>query len=590
MATREVVFNARDTGVSSKVQEIRDSAKELGQEMLEDSRRVSNSAAETIKHYEAQVRLLEKRNRLESQASQISLQERRDDAKADATTDQERAEIDKQFSERTSEIRQGSKEDQMQIDLLREIVSTIREESIRTVRQSEESSSRSRNSASLDPESIEGRLAEQLRQESSSPRGGGVDSSRGGAGFGVQAIDTTAGVLGASSAGEVAGLGLSRFGRAGAAGLVAYGAMKVGGAIVGSAQDREQQLMNIGSLTGQGSEDLLGFGRDRAASLGFNREEIASMGVAGIRARGSSQNVEDETIRGASIQRATGIDQSTLNTIERVARLTPGDATSIIQETFKTFSNTGVFGSDNRDMARMDELLNAMSSITTERQMRVGDDVGSGRTNVLARGMANLGGGFSDPNVLGQAIQRIDQSIAAPSTREQGGLQMALLAQSNPGANINELLAMQEQGIESGLLEKLMPLFQQGTESDAALNFASMFGVSQTQANKLVKGIRSGDLSMEEISREIGTGEKMDIEGEAQARVGEIAKTMAGLNDIVEDMKDELTGATTDLVNALKGDRDALGDLFGRTLGWGSPLGAYVNALRAGNAATKKDQ
>lgn len=585
MATREVVFNARDTGVSSKVQEIRDSARELGKEMLEDSRRVSNSAAETIKHYEAQVRLLERRNRLESQASQISLQERRDEAKANATTDLERDKIDKQFSKKASEIRQGSKEDQMQISLLREIVSTIREESIRTVRQSEESSSRSRNSASLDPESIEGRLAEQLRRESSKPRGG-----RGGAGFGVQAIDTASGVLGASSAGEVAGLGLARFGKAGVAGLAAYGVMKVGGAVVGSAQDREQQLMNIGSLTGQSSEDLLGFGRDRAASLGFNREVIASMGVAGIRARGSSQNVEDETIRGASLQRATGIDQSTLNTIERVARLTPGDATSIIQETFKTFSNTGVFGSDNRDMARMDELLNAMSSITTERQMRVGDDVGSGRTNVLARGMANLGGGFTDPNVLGQAIQRIDQSIASPSTREQGGLQMALLAQSNPGANINELLAMQEEGIESGLLEKLMPLFQKGTESDAALNFASMFGVSQTQANKLVKGIRSGDLSMEEISREIGTGEKMDIEGEAQARVGEIAKTMAGLNDIVEDMKDELTQTTTDLVNALKGDRDALGDLFVRTLGWGSPLGAYVNALRAGNAATKKDK
>lgn len=113
-----------DSGISK----LRQSANELARDMIRSSRAYSTSSREVLKDIEEQIRLIEKRNRLEEEGQRTALLRQRQAGKIDQP----------EYEQRLRQISVSSREDKLQVELLRELIDTIKanaKEEIRENRQ-----------------------------------------------------------------------------------------------------------------------------------------------------------------------------------------------------------------------------------------------------------------------------------------------------------------------------------------------------------------------------------------------------------------------------------------------------------------------
>lgn len=93
---------------------------------------------EQADYIERQIRSIQQRSRRETQRRLYAAERRRDVRMEGASTYGERARIEEEFESSVSEIKRGGREDQIQVELLREILDAIRETSEEEIREDRE--------------------------------------------------------------------------------------------------------------------------------------------------------------------------------------------------------------------------------------------------------------------------------------------------------------------------------------------------------------------------------------------------------------------------------------------------------------------
>src|SRR5690606_28663843 len=96
--------------------------------------------------------------------------------------------------------------------------------------------------------------------------------------------------------------------------------------------------------------------------------------VPTIRAYGSSGNINDRILDAMALERGTGVDASNITQLQRLSRvMSQGQgATGLVQSVYKSMAGTGAFGDDDRDLARLNEMVETFIQFSQGQFMRTG--------------------------------------------------------------------------------------------------------------------------------------------------------------------------------------------------------------------------
>lgn len=148
---KRIGVSVDDSGVSR----LRQSANDLARDMIRSSRAYSTSSKEVLRDIEEQIRLIEKRNKLDEQSQRTSLMQQKTSGAIDAS----------QYKQGLQQVSASSREDKLQVELLRELIDTVKstaKEEIRSDRQTVEKTIR--RDKSLDKLGISGDPEQALRR------------------------------------------------------------------------------------------------------------------------------------------------------------------------------------------------------------------------------------------------------------------------------------------------------------------------------------------------------------------------------------------------------------------------------------------
>ena len=350
---REVVFSSRSGEVLKDMDQIAQSAQEIARESLQSGMATTQSAKRTIEAYEQQIKLIERRNKLDGEARRNQLLSEKDQAKKATTTIAGGKAIDKDYSPKFEQLKQESREDKQQTNILRDILTSLKEGNEDLIDSNIDvanmSDDRLRQLVSSGGSGQKSALHElKIRETQGKGKGGG---------FNPMSL--------------MKGGGLAALGIAGGA-IAGYLALMKGG--FDSAREREVGLTDYSSLSGNRNNvvsSYTGMGRGSglfnkyfygqkggasAQSLGYGSDEYYSALATGTRSYGGSAGLDgdnDRTLGGLALKRGMGIEQGTVSSLERLTRTLSDDktATDTVGRVFSTMYGTGALGTNNRDMS-----------------------------------------------------------------------------------------------------------------------------------------------------------------------------------------------------------------------------------------------
>lgn len=112
---REIKITTTDTGVFDRLQKMKEGAMAMGRGIAEDARNQATSTRELISIMNDEIALIEKRNKLNQQGRQLDNQQKFDGS----------GQTKKTFREEQQKISVEGKEEQMQVDLLKQVLEAI---------------------------------------------------------------------------------------------------------------------------------------------------------------------------------------------------------------------------------------------------------------------------------------------------------------------------------------------------------------------------------------------------------------------------------------------------------------------------------
>ena len=512
MSRREVVISGRDAGLGSLMEKLRRSSSELGRGLLEEALQNSKSSKDAVSNYEEQIRLIERRNRVYNdglrQQAQGNLQTKLDSGGGQQARDEHKKTI--------SDITRSSKEDQIQVQLLRELIETVKVTSMQEIR-SETSSDESRanliNRTSSQEGSEFGELQRRMFAEANdkpstptTPEGGSTNH------LGI--VSSAGDVMGQRSFLGAASTGLSGF--KGAAGVLGKAGMV--GVIIAAVKGlvdiprtlrsgRETSLSSLSAITGEGVERLeaTGVGRTNKGQYGsldlnVSRDEFVGTWLPNIaKARGSSEGIKGLAFSGMELMRGAGVDQSSIFAAEKLAKIGGGNATMMANQLYTTMSKTGKFGEDGKDFSKMGGLLSTLIQLQ-ESQLMSSGTVGNANVNLLTR-LNGLGGAFKNGQYTSSTIQSINSGVSQGGTAEAQAMKMDVLRRLNPNKSYFELQAEMEKGVNSkGYLSGIMDMVRGtgGNQDSQMLMFDQLTG-GNLRKNDILKMFQ-GDMNLQDLS------------------------------------------------------------------------------------------
>jgi len=300
----------------SKLKDIRRTATEMAQDMIMASRRYSTSSKEVLRDIEEQIRAIEKRNRLEQQEQKQTLERAR--LSGNMSTENYRSKL--------SQVKVMASEDKTQLQVLRDILDSIRATSKDEIRENrrevEQRISRSRTVNVLAPsgnptellrETIQrgmlGDASDNERQESASFHGRRFGG----------AFNRTAGLMAGSPneyAMAAAVLALTP--------VIGQGLSMVGNRLIGGAARYEKGLGSMAISLGGTQEGAQGYveslgGASRFNKFGGTYASVAE-GIAAFRGASANQVGGATAIQMMAAERALGIDRGTMTSLASIMR------------------------------------------------------------------------------------------------------------------------------------------------------------------------------------------------------------------------------------------------------------------------------
>lgn len=506
----EITFSARDNGVESTMSRLRRSSNELGRDMLQDAAKFSSTAKDAIKYYEDQIRLIQQRNKLDADQRRQSAQTRRDEALEGATTETQRSQIRDQYSEAIGDINEGTREDKIQVDLLRELIDTVKRTASTEAHAENLDSARDAMHAERMLLSGAGSeflgLSDRYRDEL---QGGRSQGSGGGGGGFIGAMETGVGVANDPSVQNIAGAGGGLLKKAGpwgrgAAAIIAAG---VGGFLAMSGED--ESLTDISSITGRGLKGMKDddFGLGWASHVNMKRDEFIQRGAQTTRAYGASshggRDLEYLTYRQVQIEKAFGLQAGQADEIAVLTRTLSDtfDSGDFMKQLYSAMADTGVLGGDNNDMSRMDAIVSTATSLATDQLMR-GGAVGMGDNLIALRALSKMGGAFDNDQYLQSVVSGVDRGLSQAGGAETQALKYQALRRLDPTADVFDLGIMMEQGLATeGYFQSMLDLANSMSSDNMSRKTNLQSLLPGVDAAAIKEMIENPDFDMSKFSR-----------------------------------------------------------------------------------------
>jgi hypothetical protein len=640
--SREIVFSARDNGVSSFMDKMRRSAVDVGRGLLEDAQAQSKSAKEAIANYEKQIALIDKKSKLEMKAARIEAESTRDEDLSTAKNITREREVKQTYTEKIKNISQDGRTDQLQIELLKEIAAAIKGSAAEDRKQEAKNSREETDQMERLVQGEDGgddtwmkgddgafiNVADALRNEGSvsdpvEPESKGQVNQHVKSGLGIAQAQDGEGAITKT---------LNTVGKGMILGTLAGGMLAVMSVLKIRAH-KEQSAETVAALSGrtnksvvdseEGMHGINQYGVSRAdflskympsairsAGTSVGAEERAKShlrmekGLALTSGTGESltklQRVLDNTSNPTRVEKAI-VDNSKVDNvdnkleevddklqevdqlndrvevkperievdsrIERVEADKPvtvetdptkaevpvpdkieredttrlkdreNDPTNLLNTIYSSMADTGAFGKDNNDMARLQDIVSGFVGFQEGELSRAGVTDGDVTMQVM-RGLQGVGQRFSRDDYAMQTVSQLNSGLTSSGSAEARAIKFDVLRKANPEMSFFDLQTQMDQGINSPkYLEGILD-FVKG--SGGNLNSQSLLMDSLTggaMRKKDITSILKGDMKIEEFDQK-----ELGVEGRAQAATSEVNATLTILNETFKDGMTKLGG------------------------------------------------
>jgi hypothetical protein len=409
-----------------RIQQIKTDSMALGREMIQDARSYTTSAKETLDYLEQQIKAIERRNKLEIEGRKASL-----------TGSLESGLITpEKYRSETGRINIESKEEKLQTQILRDLLTTIKENARRELvenriaveKRIQDSKTVDALSPKGDPEELlketiqKGELARVRSNEREEAYGAGLKRGISGVGqiAGSSNIYDAAMKAGQAGAGRFANMG----GWAGVGGAAGVALFALGAKALGAAIPYEQALMRGYGQTGINQE---GFGRG-LSQYGYTMDQAINERFGLSQARGRADLTGKSTENSLLLQRALSLDSSTMMGLETSLRGDKDSTTSrrVVSEAIAAMTVSGV-SKTKGDLSLLPEYMQVLISINQE-QLNATGEVNATMNNKVAASIAKLDNSFKNPQVLGQMISGLKGGLGKADTPQMQALQYSVLS------------------------------------------------------------------------------------------------------------------------------------------------------------------
>lgn len=495
---KKVRVGVDSQGVESELKRMRAAAEELARGLISDARKYSTSSREVLQDIEEQIKAIEKRNRVEAEGRRMKLELRRD-----------RGEITESVYNRDiSSLRSDTAEDKLQIQLLREVIDTIKNTAKEEIRERRSEVERKlQESRSVNQLSPVGDEREMLKETIQQYELGKIQQDeiqqRDNFTYGRQGVNALSRMGSASNTFEAAlAGGQSVLQGAAGSGSRFISGMGVAGSLafmvamnaVRASMPYERSLAATGGVTGQ---YYAGFGGD-LSGMGYTMDEAIARRAAVSRAAGSAADSGELTSLSMAMQRGMGLDEGLLDQLLRVGR---GDVTTYGGQRVNGLEvGLGMTGYLERtgaiqdgDLSILPEYLNILVGLGQEQVKRLGS-VDLGVNTKMITALSTLDESFKNPEFLGGVVQSIYGGLSSAQSPQQEAMQYATLSRMKPGASMFELMKMREDPFGEGnedYLENYLQMIQGRSGGNKDIFFMSLmgeFGLSAKAAESLGGG------------------------------------------------------------------------------------------------------
>jgi len=523
---------------SASIDELQDAAEEVAKGMIRSSRELYSSGKEVLADINSQITAIERKNKLEEslRIRKVENQVRSGDI---SKTEGE---------EQVSRIRNESSEDKLQTQLLREVISAIkdtarkeiREDKTNIIKQIQNNDKLRDIGISNDSDEFE-QLKKTIQKQQVDDiekisRSHGINRGNGGNG-------STTVELASRAAGSAASSNNQFYAMAGLLAAVPV----IGGAlsgVVGRAFSKsggyQTQLGRNVAISGGIQEDYKGFGEDYT-EYGYTMEDALSTRFNLARAKGTSIGLDVEG--NLQLQRGLGIGQGTLLGMERLQRNETGGGStkSNIQMMISALRSTGTI--KGNDTAILPEYLEELTSLG-QQQLKVLGEVDTGVNIKTIASLSNLDKSFKNPDILRGIISSIKGGLVQAPNSQLEAMQFAALSRVKPDASLWELEKVRAAPFAEGNKEYLKNYL--GSLERAGGNqegfFRNVMGafkqLSPQMAEKVAIGYQSGNL--DNVTENIIKGGGVDLKQQANDATAELARATSKFDNTFSVVGDKL--------------------------------------------------
>lgn len=502
--TRRIYFSVDDKDVLSTFEQLKKAANDSARSIIESSNVYGKSGREVNASLEQEIRLLERKNKLQYDERKIAITQEYEHAYGAAKTDRGREKATESYMGRMREVSRDEREMRAQSNLLREIIETLRQtarEEIRENRKGVEDQVKlyaQGKLKGLSPED-EAKIKIQAQilgtKETEKQKKDGIFGQVFTATFLADQLSRQlTGVMGAKSSQEAATRLIAPMGTA--AGFLAgslFASPKTGAVIGGAVGEMTQVLVgryhealnkkeqarllyegvsgksNLGSAIqyGKTSADIYGEGAD------FTR-------ARGIVGKGDKQNMLDFV----AIQKDYSLDKGQLLSLTKGERFGGGGAMQDTNTVIAVLKNQGLW--DKNSQTKIPEYLSMLVSLQEEQVKKEGTiDNTRNMTNIAA--MIKLGDKYSRDSTY---VTSMSNAIANPKNEYQQARSLSVLANIKPGADLWDLETMQEKGLSqrgymSGIMKQIQSRYGKGNRRKFALSETLGSAYSKADINRI---------------------------------------------------------------------------------------------------------
>lgn len=479
MATRkEIIFSARDTGVADTMAKLRNSANELGRDLIRDSRNFTTSGKEAVRYIEEQVKAMERRNKLDKEQARLVLDKEKSQGLASAKTPEDRREVQQEFQTGMAELDSDKRTDEMQISLLRELIETtkntareeISEDRKDVTKQIQADKSVAELGLAPDQDEVEALKKSIQRQELGDVYDSeGEEKNKFDVARGAKRV-TDEGASALSKPNEIWAV-------AGTLAMIPFvgdGLSMLANKAMGEASQRmDARSSASGRMGGTASTGgANAYGMTEAEALGKYGGQfsggVSRAGAVGGSLTSSIQrdlgNVGSE--EAMKLEMGMGVNAGALDQLGGLlgynsANIDPGKRSSVGGIMFdlitKSMSDTGLMGKDGQATGNLNPIISQTNQVLSSLTNTL-ESVSVPGALAGMSGLTSLGGSFADPERMGQRYMQVQQGLTDTSNPFAQAMKFSTMqGMGGKGKSRFEMMEMQEKGMtEPGYMKNYM--------------------------------------------------------------------------------------------------------------------------------------